>query len=94
VLTLLHRLQVKGYVASDKSELAHVFRATVSRNELIKQRLGILADELCDGTRSPLVHALVAGSRFSAEEVEQFRKLIDELAERQTKGKPRGTKGT
>jgi predicted transcriptional regulator len=94
VLTLLQRLQAKGYVASDKSELAHVFRAAVSRDELIRQRLGILADELCDGTRSPLVHALFAGRRFSAEEVEQFRKLIDELSECQTKGKLRGTKGT
>jgi predicted transcriptional regulator len=94
VLTLLHRLQTKGYVTSDKSELAHVFRAAVSREDLIKQRLGVLADELCEGTASPLVHALVAGNRFSAEEIEQFRRLVDELTERQAKAKSRGSKGT
>jgi BlaI family penicillinase repressor len=94
VLTLLQRLQTKGYVASDRSELAHVFRAAVSRQDLIKQRLGLLADELCEGTASPLVHALVAGNRFSPAEIEQFRKLVDELAERQSKSKSRGSKGT
>jgi predicted transcriptional regulator len=94
VLTLLHRLQAKGYVDSDKSELAHVFRAAVSREELIRQRLGLLVDELCDGTASPLVHALVAGNRFSAAEIEQFRKLVNELTERQSKQRGRGTKGS
>jgi BlaI family transcriptional regulator, penicillinase repressor len=94
VLTLLQRLQTKGYVTSDKSGLAHVFCAAVSREDLIKQRLILLADELCEGTASPLVHALVAGNRFSAAEIEQFRKLVDELSERQTKSKSRGSKGT
>jgi BlaI family transcriptional regulator, penicillinase repressor len=94
VLTLLQRLQTKGYVTSDKSGLAHVFCAAVSREDLIKQRLILLAEELCEGTASPLVHALVAGNRFSAAEIEQFRKLVDELSERQTKFKSRGSKGT
>ncbi|MBI3466920.1 MAG: BlaI/MecI/CopY family transcriptional regulator [Planctomycetes bacterium] len=90
VLTLLHRLQAKGYVASDKSELAHVFRAAVTREDLIKQRLVDLADQLCEGTASPLVHALVGEGQFSAEEIESFRKLLDEAEGRQRKGQSRG----
>ncbi len=80
VLTLLTRLQAKGYVTSDKSELAHVFRPTVSREKLLQQRLTNLADDLCEGTALPLVHALVEGQRFTAEEIAGFRRLLDEMA--------------
>ena len=92
VLTLLHRLQAKGYVVSDKSDLAHVFRAAVTREDLIKQRLVDLADQLCEGTASPLVHALVGEGRFSAEEIEAFRKLLDEAEGRQRRGQSRSGK--
>ena len=43
--------------------------------------------------RSHLVHALVEGHRFSGEEIEQFRKLLGELQERQGKSRSRGSKG-
>jgi predicted transcriptional regulator len=79
VLTLLQRLEAKGYVRSDKSELAHVFQAAVSREQLLRLRLEDLANQLCEGTATPLVLALVEGQRFTAEEIEQFRRLLDEL---------------
>jgi len=79
VLTLLARLEAKGYVASDKSCLAHVFRPIVSRDKLLRQRLANLADDLCGGTATPLVQALVSGRRFSAGEIEEFRQLLDRL---------------
>jgi len=79
VQTLLTRLQGKGYAASEKGGPAHVFRAAVSREELLKKRLGALADEFCEGTASPLVLALVEGGRFTPAEIEQFRQLLDQL---------------
>ena len=79
VLTLLQRLQAKGYVASDKSEQTHVFRAGVSRERLLRQRLKELANQLCEGAAAPLLLALVEGRRFTTEELEQFRRLLDEL---------------
>ena len=82
VLTLLCRLQTKGYAASKKSAVPYVFRATVSREQLLKQRLSELAETLCDGTASPLVHALVQGQRFSPAEIEEFRKLLDQLQDK------------
>lgn len=79
VQTLLLRLQTKGYVGSDKSGAAHVYKAVVSRDRLLRQRLKQLANELCEGTTSPLVQALVEGQRFSPEEIEEFRRLLDQL---------------
>ena len=79
VLTLLSRLKEKGYVTADRSGPAHVFRSTVTRDELLSHGLETLADRICDGTASPLVHALVKGQRFSVEEIARFRALLDEL---------------
>src|SRR5687767_8642619 len=64
ILTLLSRLREKGYVTSDRPAggeggggTAHVFRAAVSRDRLLSDGLTDLADRICDGTASPLVHA-------------------------------------
>ena len=79
VLTLLQRLEAKGYVASDKRGVAHVFRAAVTRDRLLRRRLQDLANQLCEGAASPLVRALVEGHRFTEEEIESFRRLLDRL---------------
>jgi predicted transcriptional regulator len=90
VLTLLQRLETKGYVNSDKSGLAHVFSPAVSRDMLIRQHLRELTDQLCEGTPAPLVLALVEAHRFTTEEIEQFRRLLDRLESK--KGKSAGDK--
>ncbi|MEX2172691.1 MAG: BlaI/MecI/CopY family transcriptional regulator [Pirellulales bacterium] len=79
VLTLLTRLREKGYVASEKRGVAHRFASVVSREELLRRKLTDVADRVCNGMASPLVHALVEGQQFSADEIAQFRKLFDEL---------------
>jgi BlaI family transcriptional regulator, penicillinase repressor len=80
VATLLQRLAVKQYVVSDPSAVPHVYRAVVSRDEMLERRLQEAADELCDGRAAPLVLALVQGNRFSAEELARLRRLLDEAA--------------
>ena len=85
VLTLLQRLEAKGYVVSDKSGMAHIFSPAVSRDALIRQHLQELTEQLCEGTPAPLVLALVEGHQFTAAEVEQFRQLLDRLERMQGK---------
>lgn len=79
VLTLLTRLRDKGYASSQRDGQALVFQASVSRQDLLRLRLTELVDEVCDGTASPLVHALVQGQQFSQEELQQLRRMLDEL---------------
>src|SRR5262249_16570574 len=86
VLTLLQRLEAKGVVASDKSGMAHVFRPAVTRDKLLRQRLKDLANQLCEGTATPLVQPLVEGKRFTAEEISHFRQLLDALEGKKGKG--------
>ena len=82
VATLLQRLAVKQYIASDPSVVPHIYRSVVSRDELLERRLKDTADELCDGHTAPLVLALVQGNRLSAEELSRLRRFLDEATGR------------
>lgn len=79
VITLLQRLETKGYVESDKSQFAFVYRAVVSREDEMHARMTDLAGKLCDGEALPLVLAFAERHRFSPEELARFRKMIDQL---------------
>jgi predicted transcriptional regulator len=85
ILTLLSRLREKGYVTSDKPAggegggSAHVFRPAISRDQLLRDGLTDLADRICDGTASPLVHALVQGKNLTRADIADLRKLLDDL---------------
>jgi predicted transcriptional regulator len=81
VQTLLGRLETKGYVAADRAGFAHVFRPTVSRDSLIRQRLNDLAEELCQGAKTPLMLALVDGQGLEPEDIEHLRALLARIDE-------------
>jgi len=88
VVTLLHRLQVKGYIESDKSQYAFVYRPIVSREEVMHARMKELAGELADGSAVPLVLAFAERHRFSPEELARLQQMIDDLKKRtKRKGK-------
>lgn len=87
VQTLLGRLVDKGHVRTDRRDLAHVFTATVAREELAERQVQQVAGALLDGAVAPLVLRLVEQGRFSAEEIARFREL---LAAAEKKGKRGG----
>lgn len=79
VQTFLTRLEQKGFVGSNKSGLAFVYRPRVSRARISRSRLRTLLAELYDGAAGPLVLQLVKSERLTANEVEQLQKLIETL---------------
>jgi BlaI family penicillinase repressor len=95
LLTLLSRLRDKGFVSSDRATAdktggtddaaagrggpALVFTPIVTRERLLRDGLADLADRVCDGTASPLVHALVAGTNLTSDDIADLRKLLDDL---------------
>jgi len=82
VVTLLHRLQAKRYVASDKSQYAFVYRPLVSREEVMHARMTELAAELSNGEAVPLVLAFAERHRFSSDELVRLQRMIDDLKRR------------
>jgi len=82
VLTFLTRLEQKGFVAADKSDLAYVYRATVSRTAVSRSRLRSLVEQMYDGAVGSLVLHLVQSERLTREELDELRQLIDRLEHR------------
>ena len=78
VQKLLSRLEAKGYVTRDRDSWPHLFQASISREDLISQRLQATADELCDGTLSSLVTHLVKSTKLSAKQRQRLREMLDE----------------
>jgi predicted transcriptional regulator len=79
VQKLLDRLETKQCVRRDRSGPAHVFAASIDRDELIGRRLQNMAEKLCGGSLTPLLTHLVRNQRLSASQRRQLRDLIDEL---------------
>jgi predicted transcriptional regulator len=85
VQTLLQRLVDKGRVRADRSGLAHLFAAAVTRDDLARERVDEVVDSLLGGAVAPLVLPLVERGRFSPSEIARFRELLD-AAERRQRG--------
>ncbi|MBI1827612.1 MAG: BlaI/MecI/CopY family transcriptional regulator [Planctomycetes bacterium] len=79
VQTLLTRLEQKKFVTSNKSDLAHVFRAKISRDRVTRSRLDTLVEQLFDGAAGPLVLHLVRSERLTSQEINELQRLIGAL---------------
>ncbi len=78
VQKLLERLEAKSCVTRNRSAFAHVFAAKVARDDVIAQRLRVVAEQLCEGSLTPLLLQLVHGAQLSTEERAALKKLIDD----------------
>ena len=77
VQKLLQRLEQKEYVARDRSQFVHLFRAKISRRQYAGQQLESLADKLTDGSLVPFITHLMEARKISAKERREIRKLLD-----------------
>lgn len=79
VLTFLSRLEQKGFVRSDRSDLAYVYRARVTREKVSRARLRTLVEQLYDGAAGALVLQLVRSEQLEPDEIAELQRLIERL---------------
>ena len=80
VQKLLERLEDKGHVTRKLEGRQNVFTARVRREDLVARRLRDTADELCDGSLTPLLTHLVSAARLTPDELVELRRLVDRLS--------------
>ena len=85
VATLLDRLEAKGMVASDRSELAFVYRPTVTAQEVRQKRVGNLVEKLYQGEPGLLVVHLLKSHPLDADQAREVRALLEAMT-----GPPKG----
>src|SRR5947209_17940106 len=79
VATLLDRLETKGVVTSDRSELAFVYRPVVSNQEVRQKRVNSLVDKLYRGEPGLLVLHLLKSHPLDARQAKEVRAALAEM---------------
>jgi len=83
VQTMLRRLADKGVVSVEKLGSVNRFEAVLSREQVVGEEVSQLIDRYCDDGVAPLMLALVQQGRFTPDEIEEFRALLDRLDEKE-----------
>jgi predicted transcriptional regulator len=79
VATLLDRLETKGVVTSDRGDLAFVYRAAISPNEVQQKRLNSLVDKLYQGEPGLLVLHLLKSHPLDPKQATEVRAILDDM---------------
>jgi len=77
VQKLLQRLENKGHVTRDRSEMTHIFAPMFPKHEFVGQQLEMMARRLSSGSLAPLVMHVVEGQRLTKQERKKLRALLD-----------------
>ena len=87
VATLLDRLESKGVVTSDRSELAFVYRPVISNQEVRQKRVSSLVDKLYQGEPGLLVLHLLKSHPLDQRHAKEVRALLEDMAGDRSKKK-------
>jgi len=79
VATLLDRLETKGLVTSDRSELAFVYRPAITAQEVRQKRLNSLVDKLYQGEPGLLVLHLLKAHPLDPRQAKEVRAVLEEM---------------
>ena len=79
VATLLDRLETKGVVTSDRSELALVYKPAITPQEVQQKRLKNLVEKLYQGEPGLLVLHLLKSHPLDPKQASEVRSLLDEM---------------
>ncbi len=78
ILTMMRKLEAKGYLEHDVADRTFVYRATISREQARHSMLGDLLERVFEGSPSLLVSSLVEQNHITEDELREIRKLIAE----------------
>lgn len=79
VQTMLDRLVGKGLIQRDRSTRPARHKTKVTRTRVMRHYFGLLQEKVCEGA-APLVLQLLQDESFSAEELAEIRRVIDQTA--------------
>jgi BlaI family penicillinase repressor len=85
VLTLMDRLEKKGWVKRRADGQTHLYTAAAPRSATLGQVVHRLVDAAFAGSAEALVLALLDGRGVSDEEARRIRRLIDNASSRRKK---------
>ncbi|HLL14615.1 MAG TPA: BlaI/MecI/CopY family transcriptional regulator [Pyrinomonadaceae bacterium] len=79
VLKLMQIMAEKELVRRDESQRAHVYEASLAREQTQRQLIGDLLERAFDGSATKLVMQALSAKKTSAKELSTIRKMLDEF---------------
>ncbi len=76
ILTMMRKLEAKGYLEHDVEDRTYVYRATISRQAVRRSVVGDLLERLFEGSPALLMSSLVEQDRLSQEQLQEIQRLI------------------
>lgn len=76
---MLSVMMAKGLVKRDEEASPHIYRASMTRDRAAKKFLSELIEKVYDGSAMSLVLQALAGGKASRQEIDEARKLLDEM---------------
>jgi BlaI family penicillinase repressor len=78
IKTMLHRLVKKQVLTYELQGNRYVYRSSVRRNDCIRQASRSFLKRVFEGEPAPLVAHFLRNTKFSADEISQLRRILDE----------------
>ena len=76
---MLSVMLTKGLVKRDEKATPHIYRAAMTRDRAAKKFLTELIEKVYDGSAMSLVLQALSSGKASQQEIEEARKLLDEM---------------
>lgn len=89
ILTMMERLRVKGYLTRSEAGAANEYSPCLSRSELMRGVVRGFVEKTLGGTLSPFMAYLTEDAEMGPEELEDLKRLVEELESREGRGKGR-----
>lgn len=81
ILTMMRKLEAKGYLEHEVRDRTYVYRAVISRQQAEHGLIGEFVERLFGGSASLLVSSLVEQNRVSEKELHEIQELIKKRRE-------------
>ena len=78
IKTMLHRLVKKQVLSHESQGNRYVYRSAVRRSDCIRQASRSFLERVFEGDPAPLVAHFLRSTKFSADELAELRRILDE----------------
>lgn len=78
ILTMMRKIEAKGYLEHDVDNRTYVYRPTISQEDVRRSVLGDILDRVFEGSPALLMNCLVEQKDISEPELQQIKELIRE----------------
>ena len=90
VLTMMQRMEEKGWLVHRQSGNTYIYRPAIPRNASRAQKVGDILESMFDGAADELVTSLLEYRGLTSDEADRIRRLLDDADQSQNKSRQQG----